>query len=70
MAFIVGAGLLVWTSIHTVQSHAYILTTINGPSYMLFLIVTCKTTHKLEKVGTLLVALGVILMIIDPKAIK
>lgn len=54
----------------TVQSHAYILTTIHGVFYMLLLILTCNRTHKLEKIGTFIVFIAIVLMIADPEAVK
>lgn len=55
---------------NTVQSHAYILTTVHGVFYMLILIVTCNRTHKLEKLGTFIVLIAIILMIADPEAVR
>jgi len=37
---------------------------------MLILIVTCKRTHKLEKLGTFIVLIAIVLMIADPEAVR
>lgn len=57
-------------SIHTVQSHAYILSNIHGVFTLIFFMIICKRTHLLEKVGTLIVIAGALLMVLDPKAIR
>lgn len=57
-------------TIHTVQSHAYILANIHGVFSILFFMAVCKRTHLLEKLGTLLVVIGAAIMVFDPKAIR
>lgn len=57
-------------TMHTVQSHAYILANIHGVFTLLFYMIICKKTHLLEKIGTLIVIIGVLLMVFDPKAIR
>lgn len=36
----------------------------------MFMMITCRTTHKYEKVGTAIVLIGVVIMLLDPKAVK
>ena len=57
-----------WASLNTIQAHAYVLTCMHGVLSLLFYIILCKKTHLLEKIGTLIVAVGCLIMILDPKA--
>lgn len=57
-------------SFHTVMSHAYLFANVCGCFKLLFVLITCKATHILERSGLLLAALGIIIMVIDPSAMK
>ena len=61
---------LTLATLYTVQSHAYILANIHGVFSLLIMMAMCKRTHHLEKIGTLIVIGGALLMVFDPKAVR
>jgi len=61
---------LTFGSVNTVQSHAYLLCNIHGVFSLIFMMLACKSTHKYEKVGTAIVLMGVVIMLLDPKAVR
>lgn len=61
---------LTFGSMNTVQSHAYLLCNIHGVFSLIFMMLTCRSTHKYEKAGTAIVLIGVVIMLLDPKAVR
>ena len=57
-------------SFHTVMSHIYILASLGGCFMIIGKIVLCRQTHLFEQVGLVWVLGGVLIMILDPNAIK
>jgi len=67
----IGWGLgLTWASLNIVQSHAYMLTGLHSPTVLLFYFLSCQRVHKFEKIGTLIVILGVAITMSDPLAVR
>ena len=61
---------LIFASLHTVQAHAYTLTSLHGIFYLLMCIMICHRVHKLEYVGSAIIILAAVLIIMDPKATR
>ena len=57
-------------SFHTVMTHVYMLASLSGCLTVLGTIVLCRPTHLFEKIGLSVVLIGVIVMILDPNAVK
>ena len=59
-----------WGALNTVQAHAYLLTNLHGPVYLVILIIRCKPTHMLEYIGTVLIIIASVITVLDPTANK
>ncbi len=59
---------LLWACLHTIQSHANILSNLFGSLQVFLNLLTGDSTHKYQKIGLLMVILGATLMIWDPYA--
>lgn len=61
---------LIYASLNTIQSQAYVFNNIHGIFIVLIYAVTGKSPNKKELIGVALAIVGCICMIIDPKAAR
>uniref|UniRef100_A0A7S3N1U4 EamA domain-containing protein n=1 Tax=Strombidium inclinatum TaxID=197538 RepID=A0A7S3N1U4_9SPIT len=59
---------MTWASFNVVQSHSYVLTGLHSPAALVIYMLRCQKTHRLQKIGTIIVTIGAFCMIIDPDA--
>ena len=54
--------------LNTLQSHAYVLTSLHGLFTFIFLVLTCQKVHTFETVSYMFVVVASLLLIFDPQA--
>ena len=62
--------LLVWSTLHTVQSHANIFCNVHGAITILAALLTCRPVSKNQLIATFVIILAAILMVSDPYAVR
>ena len=61
---------VVWGSLHTVQSHAFLLTNLHGILLVPFMYITKNRVHKLELAGAMMASIAVLFIIVDTSSTR